>query len=129
MVGLKKPHADLRVVSVGVGVYPEPKHWNPRRWKAWLSKQLLSVQLLQKTLNVNTCSMEQLRAILFKDIRTVRINDTFERPEMATDLMESNLIKLDLLYQRGIESFAKHEADLKILLDGVQKTPPNPGRS
>jgi hypothetical protein len=62
---------------------------------------------------VNTFSMEQLRAILFKNIWTVRINDTFERPEMATDLMESDLTKLNSLYQRGGESFAKHEAELK----------------
>jgi hypothetical protein len=61
--------------------------------------------------------MEQLRTILFKDVRTVRINDAFERPEMATDLMESNLSKLNMLYQRGGESFAKHEAALKELLD------------
>lgn len=98
----------IRVVSVGVGVYPEP-----RRWRSWLARRFLSVQLLQKTLNVNTFSMEQLRAILFKNIWTVRINDTFERPEMATDLMESDLTKLNSLYQRGGESFAKHEAELK----------------
>jgi uncharacterized protein len=32
--------------------------------------------------------MDQLRDILFKDIQTVRISDTFEKPEMATDLFE-----------------------------------------
>ena len=111
VIALKKARTDLRVISIGVGVYPEPK-----RWRSWLAKRFLSVQLLQKTLNVNTFSMEQLRAILFKDIWTVRINDTFERPEMATDLMESNLTKLNLLYQRGGESFANHEAELKRML-------------
>jgi len=111
VIALKKAHTDLRVISIGVGVYPEPK-----RWRSWLAKRFLSVQLLQKTLNVNTFSMEQLRTILFKDIWTVRINDTFERPEMATDLMESNLTKLNLLYQRGGESFANHEAELKRML-------------
>ncbi len=109
---LGKPHSALRVVSIGVGVYPEPKRWG----MAWLFRRLLSVQLLQKTLNINTFSMEQLRTILFKNVQTVRINDTFERPEMATDLMESNLSKLNMLYQRGSESFAKHEAALKELL-------------
>ena len=64
--------------------------------------------------------MEQLRAILFKRIQTVRINDTFDRPEMATDLMESDLKKLNILYQEGGESFAKHEDALKILLDRQQ---------
>lgn len=110
-IALKKSHSDLRVVSVGVGVYPEP-----RRWSSWLANRFVAVQLLQKTLHINTCSMEQLRAILFKDIRTVRINDTFERPEMATDLMECDLVKLDMLYQRGSDSFAKHEAALKELM-------------
>ncbi len=112
-VALKKPLDDLRVVSIGVGIYPEPK-----RWRYWFLKRfVVSVQLLQKTLNVNTLSLEQLQTILFKNIRTVRINDTFERPEMATDFMESNLKKLDMLYQRGgEESFAHHEAALKELL-------------
>ena len=36
---------------------------------------------------------------------------------MATDLMESDLKKLDTLYQRGGESFANHETALKELLD------------
>jgi hypothetical protein len=76
-----------------------------------------ALQLLQKTLNVNTESMDQLRRVLFKDIKTIRINDTFERPEMATDLLESDLRKLNILYQRGGESFAQHEAALKELLD------------
>lgn len=116
VVALKKAHSDLRVVSIGVGVYPEPGHWKPKQWKAWLLKRFLSVQLLQKTLNVNTFSMDQLRMILFKDIPTVRINDTFERPEMATDLMEFNLNKLNSLFQRGGESFANYEADLRNML-------------
>jgi hypothetical protein len=57
--------------------------------------------------------MEQLWTILFKDIRAVRINDTFERPEMATDFMESDLKKLNMLYWCGGEAFANHEAALK----------------
>lgn len=105
---------ELRVVSVGVGVYPAPKKpiWTVMHW----AKYLLSVQLLQKTLEINTQSMDQLRVILYKQVPTVRISDTFERPEMATDLFEHNMKKLNLLKQRGAESFAKYEADLKRLL-------------
>jgi predicted acylesterase/phospholipase RssA len=117
VIALKKAHSDLRVISIGVGVYPEPK-----RWRSWLANRFKSVQLLQKTLNVNTVSMEQLRLILFKDIWTVRINETFERPEMATDLMESNLTKLNSLYQRGGESFASHEAELRKMILGAEQT-------
>jgi hypothetical protein len=79
-------------------------------------KYITSVQLLQKTLEINTQSMEQLRDILFKDIQTVRISDTFEQPEMATDLFEHNLTKLNILRQRGAESYASRENILKQFL-------------
>lgn len=110
---LKKKRSDIRVVSVGVGVYPEPKG----DWKIRLAKKYLaSVQLLQKTLEINTQSMDQLREILFKDVPTVRISDTFSQPEMATDFMEHNLDKLNILWQRGRESFATRENALSGIL-------------
>lgn len=101
VVALEKDPKNIRVVNIGVGVYPEP---NPGL-KTWFAKKyLVSVQLLQKTLEVNTQSMDQLRALLFKDIATIRISDTFEQPEMATDLMEYNLDKLNLLRLRAARS-------------------------
>jgi predicted patatin/cPLA2 family phospholipase len=104
---------DLRVISVGVGVYPAP---NPGL-KMWFAKKfLVSVQLLQKTLEINTQSMDQLRLVLFKNVPTIRISDTFSRPEMATDLLEHDLDKLNILRQRGSESFASREADVRRFL-------------
>lgn len=113
VIALKKAHEDLRVISVGVGVYPEPK---PSLKMRLAKKYLISVQLLQKTLEINTQSMDQLRHILYKHIPTIRISETFERPEMATDFMEYNLDKLNILRQRGSESFAKEEQRLKEFL-------------
>ncbi len=96
---LGKRHNELKVLSVGVGMYPEPKHWvTPKYMVAWLAKACLGftgLQLLQKTQNVNTVSMEQLRFILFDEIQTVRINDTFQQPELATDLLEADLGKAE----------------------------------
>lgn len=112
VAAMRMAYADLRVVSVGVGVYPEP----PPSLMMWFAKRLLSVQLLQKTLEINTQSMNQLREILFKDIQTIRISDKFEKPDMATDLLEHNLTKLNILRQRGSESFASREAQLKEFL-------------
>ena len=60
--------------------------------------------------------MDQLRHVLFHHVQTVRISDTFEQPEMATDMFEHNMAKLNLLRQRGSESFAKHEQALRDLL-------------
>jgi uncharacterized protein len=114
IMALKLLPEHLRVVSVGVGVYPAPKQswFSTTKW----AQNLLSVQLLQKTLEINTQSMDQLRHILYRHVPTVRISDTFEQPEMATDLFEHNMTKLNILRQRGAESFAKQEAAIAELL-------------
>lgn len=114
IMALKLSPELIRVVSVGVGVYPAPK-------PSWFSKtkwaqMLMSVQLLQKTLEINTQSMDQLRHILFKHVPTVRISDTFDKPEMATDLFEHDMTKLNILRQRGSESFAAVEEPLRKFL-------------
>lgn len=110
---LNKQTRDLRIVSIGVGVYPAPK-----KFHMWLLKQIPfnSIELLQKTLEINTQSMDQLRTLLFHDAPTIRINDVFERPEMATDLLEHDLEKLGILRQRGRDSFGPWEGQLKAFL-------------
>ncbi len=112
VMALKIQRTQLRVVSIGVGNYPEP----PRYAHKWLIFQFFLVRLLQKTLDINTHSMETLAELLFEDVPMVRINDTYATPDMATDLMETNMKKLGLLFQRGGESFAKHEDEVKRLL-------------
>lgn len=107
---LQRDRKDIRLVSVGVGAYPDPKP-GPLVWLA--KKFLVSVPLLQKTLEINTQSMDQLRQILFHDVPTVRISDSYTTPEMATDFLEHDLRKLDILFQRGRESFASREDQLR----------------
>ena len=110
---LRRERKDIRLVSVGVGIYPDPKPG----LKMWLAKKfLVSVQLLQKTLEINTQSMDQLRQILFHDLPTIRISDSYVTPEMATDLLEHDLKKLGILFQRGRESFASREKQLREFL-------------
>jgi len=111
---LELPLDTLRIVSIGVGVYPEPKAplWSKMRW----AQYLLSVQLLQKTLAINTNSMDQLRSILYRPVPTVRISNEYTKPEMATDMFEHDLKKLNILRQRGVESFAAVEDNLRTLL-------------
>jgi len=106
---LKREHKDIRLVSVGVGIYPDPK---PNLLMRLAKKYLISIQLLQKTLEINTQSMDQLREILFHDVPTIRISDSYVAPEMATDLLEHDLKKLGVLFQRGRESFASREKQL-----------------
>ena len=77
------------------------------------------MELLQKTMEMNTQSMDQLREILFGDVPTVRVSDAFTEPHLATDLFEHDLDKLNLLRQRGGESFAKRERELRAFLAPV----------
>ena len=107
---LRRERGDIRIISVGVGIYPDPK---PGLFMRLAKRYLVSVQLLQKTLEINTQSMDQLRQILFHDVPTIRISDSFVQPEMATDLLEHDLKKLGVLYQRGRESFASREKQLR----------------
>ena len=70
---------------------------------------MLTIELCQKILEINTKSMDQLRSLLFDDVQTVRVSDIFDVPELATDFLEHDLKKLDAIRQRGRESFAPKE--------------------
>ena len=113
-VALEMPPEDIRVVSLGCGNYPPPpvNWWTLDYWK----QKTPGVQLLQKTLEINTQSMDQLRVILYKHIQTIRISQSFSEPAMATDLFEHDLKKLNILTQRGVQSFAEHEQTLQTFL-------------
>ena len=108
------PAGDVRVVSVGVGEYPAPKKhvFSVMRW----AKYLFNVRLLAKSLEINTQSMDQLRRVLFKQVATVRISNAYTQPEMATELFEHDLGKLDVLWQRGRQSFEEYEPELAKML-------------
>jgi predicted patatin/cPLA2 family phospholipase len=114
LVAMKRPPENIRVVSIGCGTYP-PKPLPIWALSFWLQKTP-GVKLLQKTLEVNTQSMDQLRKNLYEHIPTVRISDEFSEPAMATDLFEHDLKKLNILTQRGVKSFSDNEATLKKFL-------------
>lgn len=102
----------IRVVSIGVGEYPAPKRYFSLSY--WFG-YLFTVRLLQKVLEINTKSMTKLNDVLFQDVETVRISKSYIAPAMAADLFEANRDKLDLLYQRGRESYRENENKLKAL--------------
>lgn len=106
--------ANVRVVSIGVGEYPAPKlpAWSIRKWASTLP----SMKFLQKTLEINTQSMDELRKVLFREVPTIRINNKYTQPDMATDMLEVDLDKLGMLWQRGRDSARDVEEDLRNFL-------------
>jgi patatin-like phospholipase/acyl hydrolase len=113
-VALEVAPENIHVVSLGCGRYPPPpvNWWTVDYWR----RKTPGVQLLQKTLEINTQSMDQLRVLLYKHIQTIRISQSFSEPAMATDLFEHDLKKLSVLTQQGVRSFAEHEQTFQAFL-------------
>ncbi len=105
---------NIRVVSIGVGEYPSPKlpTWSVRKW----ASKLPSMVFLQKTMEISSQSMDQLRRVMFRDVETIRIHEKYTQPDMATDMLEVDLKKLDLLWQRGRDSARDVESGLQKFL-------------
>lgn len=103
------PAAQIRLLSLGVGHYPEPKLGLKDR----LLRKVPSVHLLQKTLNITANTAEIQTRYLFPNVPQMRVSDRFENPELAMDFLERDLRKLNLLIQRGRESFAQRENQLR----------------
>lgn len=111
---LDLPETNLAILSVGVGNYPQRRP----RFFTRVARYLPTYSLLQKVLAVNVASIEQLQGMLFAGLHIVRVNETFQRPELATDFLESDTERLNLLYQEGRQSFGRHEQAIHRLLEG-----------
>lgn len=110
---------DIRVVSLGVGAYPPPSFWKDIRklLGGWcMLRHVPNRVFLQKLLDTNTGSMDQLCAILYKKIPKVRISEEFAEPAMATDLLEHCSKKLERLTHKGRTSYEKNEQELLKLI-------------
>ncbi len=103
------PKEQLKVLSLGVGIYKEPK-------PSFLHRAIFlfdTARLVPKMLEANTNTIEQIRLILFPDVSCILINDPFSQQEFATDMLESDIAKLRKLNALGRESFSKREKELK----------------
>lgn len=103
------PKGNLKVLSLGVGIYKEPM---PGFWHKFIFS-FDTARLVLKMLEANTNTIEQIRLILFPDVICVRINHPFSQQEFATDMLESDINKLKKLNMLGRESFSKCERELK----------------
>lgn len=99
---------NIRLLSLGVGHYPEPK----RKWCDRQKQKFEVVKILQRTLNVSSNTIETQTRILLPHIPSMRVSDRFESPELALDFTESNVNKLDLLLQKGRVSYSSREKEI-----------------
>lgn len=110
---LKIANEDIRFLSIGTGTYPEkyPIYAIPQG--AFLIPNLKMISM-QFTANSN--SVEVVFKLLSKNIKSVRINETFAQPELTTSLFESRSKVLQLLLSKGKDSFVSQEKEISDLL-------------
>lgn len=111
MLGL--PDRQIKVLSIGVGNYVEKGMGLRHSIFSYFEVGKLFNRLL--VASSNTIDVEC--RLLFPDIPIVRINETFNKPEYGTNMVERNPEKLKTMFQLGLRSFANFESDIKTRLN------------
>lgn len=109
---LKYAVADIRMLSVGVGIYIE----KPISQMHLLLSRFEMAQIASKVLVASSNTTETVMNLLFPDLHLERVNDSFPEPQYGTNMIEKNPEKLAKMYQLGIGSYAKHEKGILTLL-------------
>ena len=67
-------------------------------------------------LRTGSNTVEVLRQLLYPDVATVRVDEAATAEHFRTDFIESDVAKLEAVYQLGRESFRKQEKGIGRLL-------------
>ncbi|MEB8432617.1 patatin-like phospholipase family protein [Cocleimonas sp. KMM 6892] len=108
---LKIEEREIRILNIGVGQYIE----KPMGWKSKFLKKLNLVQFIERVITASTNTNVLLSKLLFSELKSLRISDTYSEPEYGTNMIETNNKKLKKLIQLGRTSFAKYEKDIDSL--------------
>ena len=108
---LAVPGANVRVLSVGTGTYPERRGLMRRTLAAF--DVTSTVMTLLKT---SSNAVETVRTLLFKDVPTVRVDTETADDSYRTDILEYRTSVLERIYQLGRKAFADNEPQLQTLL-------------
>lgn len=100
----------IRLFSIGTGSYPE-------KWRVITSLVSKAAPTFATLLRTGSNTVEVLRQLLYPDVATVRVDDAATAERFRTDFIESDLAKLEAIYQLGRESFRKQEEGIGRLLN------------
>jgi len=120
----KKLH-EVNFVSLGTGNFVEKSPSRIMKVVKWL----WSARLMEKILKSNANTTDLLARLLHKDIRMVRINESFNQPQYGTSMLENNKEKLELLNRLGRTSFANNEDKLRAMLMPAPSTATYPTKT
>lgn len=95
---------DIRLCSIGTGVFPIRKHW---------TQNIGIVDTITTLLGTNANSLDGLRKLLYGHVPCVRISDSAASDNYRTNLAEKDLTTLRRIYEFGRKSF--NEAQDEVL--------------
>lgn len=101
---------DLSIISVGVGQYEESPPLRAMFQGLWL---LPAIKVMSIQMASSANYIHWMFHLTTRDAPCLRIND--ECVGLKTNLMENNTRKLEQIFQKGRDSFAKHEDRLRQL--------------
>jgi predicted patatin/cPLA2 family phospholipase len=104
---------DIRILNVGVGQYIE----KASNLKTKLFRYFSLVKFVERVLSANTNTNVIMSKLLYPNLKTLRISESFPEPEYGTNITETNIKKLKKLIQLGRSSFAKFEKDIDKFLE------------
>jgi len=105
---LKLADDDIKVLSIGVGNYIERPLGPLHKFISWFEMGQIASRILVASSNTT----EVVTKLLFPELSIVRINDTFNKEEQGTNMVEREVKKLNAMYKLGIESYAVHEKEI-----------------
>ena len=105
--------SDIRLLNVGVGQYVENKSGLKHRFL----KLFGIFNFIERVLTASTNSNTIIAKLLFPDLNILRISEAFPEPKHGTNMLESDIAKLNKMTQLGRSSYAKYEKEIIKLFD------------
>jgi len=109
---LNYKESDINLLNIGVGHYVEKSSGLKHK----VLKMFGIYNFIEKVLTANTNSNTIIAKLLFPNLNMLRISDSFPEPKHGTNMLESDLKKLNRMIQLGRSSYAKYEKELENLL-------------
>lgn len=105
--------SDIRLLNVGVGQYVEKSSGVKHK----ILKMFGIYNFVEKVLTASTNSNTIISKLLFPHLNMLRISDSFPEPKHGTNMLESDIKKLNKMIQLGRTSYAKNEKEIDKLLN------------
>lgn len=97
---------DIVIVNIGTGTFP---HRTTFQFFISGCVHFLSRHFISEIMEINSNTTGIIADMLFKNVRILRINDSFTQPSLKTNFLEDDVGKLEKLFGQGRITFGNFE--------------------